>query len=306
MRADKRFLGAITCVALVAGLLAWQDDRGGAVSARDVSPPAVLQPPAVSALASIKVPLPAASPDNGSLTQQVERLMATHDPDKAYLAYSLLAACDEFKKTHDRLVFDESAVRTTSKPGFTPGLRGLTDSEKQGETALCSTMTERQRLSRLDYLAIAAKAGVPIAAVSFAREGPFGDPSALKTRPDDPLVKEWKALAVAQLTTAAEAGANMVAFNYLIGQYGSGSDLTEKNLPLAYRYELAMGLVYRDLSGRDTGLAKLFAEDSDMMVAAAKEIGPEERAAQAAAAKRIADFAKEQRKRTHDRAANPR
>jgi hypothetical protein len=28
--------------------------------------------------------------------------------------------------------------------------------------------------------------------VALVEEGPFGDPSALETRPDDPLVKEWK------------------------------------------------------------------------------------------------------------------
>lgn len=51
-------------------------------------------------------------------------------------------------------------------------------------------MTERMRLSRFDYLAVAVKAGISGALIQMATEGPFGDSTALSTRPDDPLVQE--------------------------------------------------------------------------------------------------------------------
>jgi hypothetical protein len=296
MRVDKRFLVTTTVVAIAAGLLGWQSSGSGTANAGDVSARTAARPPAAPAQGA-KTRLTRAAPsDEVSLTQQVDGLMVTHDPAKAYLAYRLLADCAEFNKEHDRLTFDQ-AVLKKPKPGYLPGFRGLTEREKLDETKLCNGMTERERQIRLDYLAIAAKAGVTAAAVAFAQEGPFGDPTALTTRPSDPLVREWKALAIAQLTSAAEAGGELLAMNYLIGQYGSGSDIAEKNLPLTYRYELAMGLIYRDLVGPGIGLPKLFAEDSEMMIAAAKELSPEERAAQVDAARRIAGIASDKRKR---------
>ena len=77
-------------------------------------------------------------------------------------------------------------------------MRGMTEREKQHDARLCGPMTERERQARLDYLAIALEAGVRGAAEAFLEAGPFGDPSALQTRPDDPLVKEWKATARAE------------------------------------------------------------------------------------------------------------
>lgn len=297
-RLDKWLLGALSAAAMVATLLTWQDTRSDRDDAVGLSLPTAatrpVQAPTGPKLGAFPMP-----PDEVPLTEQVLRLMATQDPAKIYLAYRLLSGCDEFNKEHDRLTFDEAELKN-AKPGYVPGFRGMNEREKLHDAKLCRGMTERERLSRLDYLAIAAKAGVPGSAVAFVKEGPFGDPSALKTRPSDPLVQEWKALAKAQLISAAETGADTEAISDLAAENYNGSELFEKNLLLAYRYNIASGLIYREMYGPEVMLSKVFAKDSERMAAMGKDFSVEERAAELVAAQRIVDNAREQRKRSGD------
>jgi hypothetical protein len=148
-------------------------------------------------------------------------------------------------------------------------------------------MTERERQARLDHLAMAVKAGVPSAAWIFATEGPFGDPSALKTRRDDPLVQAWKATATAQLVRDAERGepATLIAWGM---EKLNGSDFTDKDSVGGYGYLLAFGMIQADREGSgDTG-AQLYAEGSAMMNAIAAGLTPQQRATALAEARRIA------------------
>jgi hypothetical protein len=304
MRCERWILGAplaaLLAAALVAGLLA---RRGPADSA--AAPGAGLSPPVpahVTANAPATVPLwpaqrmPGAEPDAPSLAEQVERLAAARDPAKAFEAWRLLSGCAAFNREHDRLIADPAAVRHP-EPGRIPGLRAMTDAEKRAAGRLCGGMTERQRQSRLDFLAIAAHAGVPGAALAFAREGPFGDPGALRTRPEDPLVVEWKARAAELLARAAEAGNDVGALIYMADESVGGSDVIDRNPLLAFRYGAALGGIYGDLHGADDVLVQLYAPDSEPMMALAKELSPAQRAAELEAARRIVERARERRKR---------
>jgi hypothetical protein len=289
-------LAAALAVALAAGLLA---RRGPADSA---AVPAAGPPPATPARAAASVPIQPGhaiqrvEADAPSLAEQVQGLAAARDPVKAFEAYRLLFECAAFNGEHDRLIFDPEAVRHP-EPGRVPGLRGMNEAEKQAAARLCSGMTERQRQSRLDYLAVAARAGVPGAALAFAREGPFGDPSALRTRPDDPLVREWKAQAAALLARAAETDADFGTLMFLQDGSEGGSEVIDRNPQLAFRYGIAMGGISRDLLGADDALAQLYAPDGDRMATLARELSPAQRAAELEAARRIVERAREQRKR---------
>lgn len=300
MRLEKWFVCTLSSVVIVAGLLTWRNNGSGLAPAEDVSQPAAVSPSIVpQQTVPNREPFPA-QVEEAPLTVQIERLIATHDPENAYIAYRMLRDCASFNKDHDRLKFDWAELQNR-KPDSLPGYRGMNESEKLHDKKLCSGMTERQRLSRLDYLAIAAKAGTLGAAVEFASEGPFGDRTALNTRPNDPLVQEWRALAVAQLTSAAEEHGDMTAMHALLDEYGSGSYLTEKNMLLAYRYGAALGLIYRDIAGADSGISKMYASESEMMNPIGSAISPEERAVQVAEAKRIADNARALQKRAREK-----
>lgn len=220
------------------------------------------------------------------LAVHVERLLASRDPRQAYTAYMLVWSCARFNDRHDLAVHD-------SKLGAS---RPLNAGERQDMAKVCGAMTERERLARLDYLAIAVKAGVPGAAWAFAVEGPFGDPSALKTRPGDPLVQEWKATAVAQLRQAAEAGDPLTLMVWGLENL-SGSDLTDKQPALGYTYLLANGLIQGDRFGAKHVPAQTYADGSPLMNAMANALTPEQRAAAMVAARRLADKVKARRQR---------
>jgi hypothetical protein len=160
---------------------------------------------------------------------------------------------------------------------------------------MCTGMTERERLARLDYLAIAVKGGVEGAAWTFANEGPFGDPSALKTRPDDPLVQEWKTTATTQLTQAAEAGDQMVLLVWGL-QLLSGSGFAEKNPVLGLSYLLAFGFIQSDRAGPGDPGAQMYKDGSTMINALAGNLTAEQRAAAVATGRSIADKLKRRAK----------
>jgi hypothetical protein len=254
--------------------------EGGAAPAIS---PARVAAPAQSSTSRPVLPMP---PGDVSLSRQVRELVETHDPEKLYLAYGLLADCVEFNRDHDRMIYDEELRKKSPDNAF--GYRHMTEQEKQRDAIRCGAMTERERQSRLEYLAAAAKAGVPGSAIAFLREGPFGDPSALTARPDDPLVQEWKVLARAQLIAEADAGTDPGVVNYIATEYAAGSPTFERNAGLAYRYFLANGLIHGELFGPDSDIAKFFAEDSALMDSFGKDLSPAQRAAELAAAKQIA------------------
>jgi hypothetical protein len=245
--------------------------------------PAARPAPQVSTMAAAAEP---------PLAEQVDRLVATHDPAKAFDAYILLRDCADFNRDHDRLIYDVAEV--IKKHKVMP-YRGMTGSEKEHDARLCTSMTERMRVSRLDYLAIAARTGMSRAVVEMANEGPFGDRTALRTRPDDPLVREWKAEVMDLLIRNAEDG-DRLTLGYLWPLALKGDELIGKNPALAYRYGVADGLFYRDIFGPDFDLAKLYAPDGEFMQSI-EGLSAQQRVEETAAAKRIADRERARRRR---------
>lgn len=294
----SRWTAGLLVVGLVGtGLFAWQH-RAGSEPGADAPHTPRQQSPVVPAQAAAPAPAQAppwpAAPDEPPLNVQVERLLATRNPHDAYRAYRLVADCASFNLNHDRIIFDQEELKHW-KGDSLPGFRGMTEDEKRHDAKLCSGLTERERQSRLDYLAIAVQAGVPGAAVDFALEGPFGDPSALQTRPGDPLVQAWKATASSQLTRAAESGTDQAALMYLASQYAGDSALLDKNPLLAYRYQIASNLITADMVGPANPLAKTLADQRAAAAGMLQDASPEQREAELAAARHIADLAKAQR-----------
>ena len=296
MTRTRWLAGALALGVLAAVLAAWigRDDDTPAAPAAPMptarprpaapAPARVRQAAAGTATAAAELPLAA----------QFEQYMASGDPALAFAAYRLIADCVEFNDRHDRLVFDRRIAARAPRDTIMPGYRAMTDDEKRHDAAYCAGLTARQREARLDALARAAKAGVPGAAVAFADEGPFGDRSALRTRPDDPLVQAWKASANAQLAQAADGG-DAATLIYFAPALLSGTDVVERDAALAYRYNMALGLIYADLLGPGDPAAKAFTQQIPGMVEA--ELDPAARAAALEAARRIAALERARRER---------
>ncbi|MFZ4873941.1 hypothetical protein ACL9RI_02560 [Janthinobacterium sp. Mn2066] len=178
----------------------------------------------------------AVAPAAPSLGAQLERLAASGNPDDADAAYHLLDDCIYF-----------NAEGHLPSVEFARGSE-LTAGETAAEAKLCGGMTQSQKNSRLDFLAAAVKGGAYGATSSFLEAGPFGDPNALRDRPNDPLVLEWKRQAIAQLTERADDG-EIIGATTLMKEYLRGGDIVPKDPLLAYGYVSALRLVHDDILG---------------------------------------------------------
>lgn len=287
----ERYIWAAVAGILIVSVFGWNAAHPVNQEAGTASLPAPQTRPAIAATRrAAPATLGAQGGEAAPLGQQIEQLIAAHDPEDEYKAYWLIRDCEIFNREHDRLIFDMDEV--SQKHGLFP-YRGMNDSEKQHDAKLCTGMTERTRTSRFEYLADAAKAGVSGAAVEIAEEGPFGDHSALTARPDDPLVQEWKAHVKDQLAKEAENG-DLLTLNYLWVRSLMGDEIVGKDPLLAYRYAVAQGLIFKETQGPESEIAALYAPDSPIILSPTN-LSAEQRAAQLVAAQHIADNARERR-----------
>ena len=163
------------------------------------------------------------------LARRIERLAASGDPRDAYRAWWLLHACVVFERT-----------------GRLPEREG-TDADilagQIGDPArACVNLNERMKMTRIDHLERAARAFVPGALEELVEEGPFGDPTALTTRPDDPLVKAWKERVNGMLNGQAEEGYWSSLYQLFTGfWFGHPAIAADRQSALAY------GMALRDI-----------------------------------------------------------
>ncbi|MGX9696059.1 hypothetical protein ACWYXK_03655 [Janthinobacterium lividum] len=266
-------LTCIACAAAIAAVLAlvyWPAPDAGAPQADAAAASA----PAGRSLASYlnigAAPVADAAPVPVTLGRQLARLGASGKPEDAYAAFNLIDDC---------IVFQQE--------GRLPGMefelgREMMAEEKAAQQQLCAGLTQRQREDRLGYLATAAKAGVPGSATLFLSEGPFGDRSALRNRPDDPLVQAWKRQAIAQLTAQADA-AEMTSVSTLMMAYLRDGEVVRKDAPQAYGYLLALRQVYDDILA--PGVTNPYQDEYWHWLQA--ELTPEQQAAASARAQAI-------------------
>jgi hypothetical protein len=99
------------------------------------------------------------------------------------------------------------------------------------------------------HVDIAAKAGVDGADLAFLSAGPFGDPSALQSRPDDPLVLAWKKQALEQLREQAALGKLSSIMN-LLSEYIQGDGIVAKDPATSLPYVIAVKAHFDEASRR--------------------------------------------------------
>ena len=221
----KTVVPACAALGLVVVLVpAWRTPQPAATA--PVPVPAAA-PPAAGAPAWLSdVPAPAPTPAPVEpLAQRVDRLAASGDARDAYRAWWLLHACVVFERTGRLPERDGNEPDTLADPAHA-----------------CATLNERMKMARIDHLERAARAGVDGALAELVEEGPFGDPTALTTRPDDPLVKEWKARVNGMLSAQAEDGYWASLYQLFTGfWFGHPAIAADRQSALAY------GIALRDI-----------------------------------------------------------
>jgi hypothetical protein len=201
---------------------------------RPVQPVATAPAPAPSAggpawLSDLGAPPLAQEPPAEPLARRIERLAASGDPRDAYRAWWLLHACVVFERTGHLPGRDGTEADALNEPVADPA-------------TACATVSERMKMARTDHLERAARAGVEGALAALVEEGPFGDPTALMTRPDDPLVKAWKERVNGMLNEQAEEGYWGSLYQLFTGfWFGHPAIAADRQSALAY------GMALRDI-----------------------------------------------------------
>nr|WP_314545650.1 hypothetical protein [uncultured Massilia sp.] len=173
-----------------------------------------------------------------ALGERLERLAASADPKDAYRAWWLLNACMRWQRDgrlpQPATKLDDAVAEPIADPA-----------------TLCGALTERMKMARIDYLERAARGGIDEALGLLVEEGPFGDPSALQTRPDDPLVKAWKERVSALAQGRAEQGS-------WTGLYMLFTGLLFENpaIVVSRQDALAYGIAMRDIMVELDGAAE--------------------------------------------------
>jgi len=233
-----RFIHVLIAATVGAGAIWYASRAGGAAAEVPTSTPAT--PPAASSAAPAKPPgLQAATAQApaqpASVTAEagarLEDQLAIFDqidsPIMALTAFYMIESCIAFQR-NEAHHYDEK----------TGEQRPLTDAARRQKTHYCAHMTETMKRDRLVYLEKAVKGGVAGAALQFVDAGPFGDPGALLTRPDDPLLQEWKKQAGGYMAQAARSG-DLTALMYIHGNDGA-SDLPGISPVLRHAAGIAM------------------------------------------------------------------
>ena len=151
-----------------------------------------------------------------SQSQLILKLSNSSDPKDALVAFRLAEQCKVFR---DRQRSDGNV-------------------EEEALRKKCGDISEDQIRGRLLNLEKAVNAKVPGAAAAFLDVGPVGgDMSALETRPNDPLVIEWKKRALALLLESAKSGDAASVMELSLIYHNGG--IVEPDREAALMYETA-------------------------------------------------------------------
>lgn len=150
----------------------------------------------------------------------IAALTATRSPADALKAYQIIEGC--------------AALQGTSELSHIPAVLS--------QRKRCASITDVMRRSRYDYLRTAAYAGAPGAGSDWLHHGPSGDVKALRTRPDELSVIEWKQQARALVIRDGDQG-DLSALSDLMNGY-AGKTLVFDADPSR---ELAYAIAYKQV-----------------------------------------------------------
>ncbi len=165
-----------------------------------------------------------------SVGPRIDLLLKSGRPTDAFEAYKLINKC---------VVWSDNARLLTSLPVGTDAdvIRKSLEATIKLDVTACQGIDQRKIADRHILLDLASKYNVPGAALEFLSTGPYGDPSAIELRPNDPLVSKWRLQAIEYLLLAGRGG-DVNAFAALSNIYQSGG-VAERNLELSLTYAVA-------------------------------------------------------------------
>jgi len=171
--------------------------------------------------------------------QKFEVLANSGDPAENFKAYVILTECTMSRDERQRTLMTRPADLDNRQKSLIQS--GSIDS---AIATSCGDLNISDFARRLPLLEKAAEAGIEMAAIRLTTEGPWGDPSALSSRGNDPLVIEWRTRMESLIRRAAEKGDLMAIFS-LSEQYSTGIGVAARiDNELALTYAAAFHSIY--------------------------------------------------------------
>jgi hypothetical protein len=202
------------------------------------------------------------------LHSELKQLAASGKGYDFVQAYMRIAECMHFDKTRELVVDDPTQPQASAA---LPGMRWANEKEVADKVRYCAGMNEMTKRSRLDYLERAASLRATDAAAMLVMEGPFGDPTALITRPEDPLVLEWNRKMRTLLVDNAERGdVSSLIFLKLAHQHGIHPFESSRVLELSYQHVLDAQLGANKRAGGPTAIPTAIGFQPDPALTAAE------------------------------------
>ncbi len=191
-----------------------------------------------------------------SRSVEISKLVESKSPVDAFRAYTIILGCKIAREEELAASLTKSADRDAQTVS-----RIVNGDFQKSTAAACGDIDNRLIAKRLDYLEIAANAGVPMAALRLASEGPWGDLNALKDRANDPSVLDWRRR-VSQLIEHAAENGDAMSIGSLVNQYSSGAGIIgQVNYAHALKYAVAQRIVYEKQNNRPLyGIASIISE----------------------------------------------
>lgn len=204
-------------------------------------------------------------PAESSLATRLRGLASTGKAEDAQTAWQILMQCHIARRALQEADLTKFSERDQISEALSKHL-------PEHASRACQDLSGLDLALRLPLLELAAAEGLPEAAVHLINEGPFGDPTALEHRPNDPAVVAWRTRMIDLLLLAASNG-DVAALSSLANQYATGGGIIGKQDPaLALSYEVARNIVREET----TGIKPMGAQR--MLGALASKISPDARA----------------------------
>jgi hypothetical protein len=189
--------------------------------------------------------------DSLPLVEVITALTVTRNPSDALKAYQIIDGCESL-----RAMFQLDPMPPV-----------LLSQKKR-----CASITDVMRRSKYDYLSTAAYAGVLGVGSEWLRHGPSGDLDALRSRPNDPLVVEWKKQARALVMHDGDQG-DINALQDLINGYAGKTPIFDADPSR----ELAYAMAYKEVVDQlQLGMAIPGQPTDEQLAALAAKLSPEQ------------------------------
>lgn len=141
-----------------------------------------------------------------SIEDRVHALATSGTPDQYLEAFQFIERCLQLERAKE--LADTSINVTKTDGGTEVSLETIAvgDRELAKIRKSCATMTGRTRLDRFALLKHALDHHAAGAIATYVAQGPDGDQNAMRDRPADPQVAEWRKDALERLKMGVESG----------------------------------------------------------------------------------------------------